>query len=48
MGTKVATPGRALDPANRWKLCETVADYAGVARQGTTVGSLSQAWGAGV
>ena len=37
IGTKVATPGKALDPANRWKVSETVADYAGAARQGTTV-----------
>jgi prepilin-type N-terminal cleavage/methylation domain-containing protein/prepilin-type processing-associated H-X9-DG protein len=37
INAKVATPGRALDPANRWKVSETVADYAGAARQGTTV-----------
>jgi prepilin-type processing-associated H-X9-DG protein len=37
IGSKVAIPGKALDPASRWKVSETVADYAGAARQGTSV-----------
>ena len=35
IGTKVAVPGRARDPANRWQVSETVADYTGAARIGT-------------
>jgi prepilin-type N-terminal cleavage/methylation domain-containing protein/prepilin-type processing-associated H-X9-DG protein len=35
IGTKVATPGRASDPANRWQVGEPVADYTGAARIGT-------------
>lgn len=34
---KAAAPGRARDPANRWQVSETVADYTGAARQGTAV-----------
>lgn len=37
IGLKAANPGRARDPANRWQVSETVADYAGAARQGTAV-----------
>jgi len=37
IGLKAATPGRARDPANRWQVSETVADYTGAARQGTAV-----------
>ncbi len=37
IGLKTATPGRARDPANRWQVNETVADYTGAARQGTAV-----------
>ena len=33
---KVANPGRARDPANKWQVSETVADYTGAARRGTT------------
>ena len=33
---KVANPGRARDPANAWQVSETVADYTGAARRGTT------------
>lgn len=32
--SKVATPGRSLDPASMWKVSETVADYAGAAQAG--------------
>jgi len=34
---KAANPGKARDPANRWQVSETVADYTGAARRGTTV-----------
>jgi prepilin-type N-terminal cleavage/methylation domain-containing protein/prepilin-type processing-associated H-X9-DG protein len=37
LGIKAANPGKARDPANRWQVSETVADYAGAARQGTAV-----------
>lgn len=32
---KVVAPGKAMDPANRWKVSETVADYAGAAKLGS-------------
>ena len=32
---KVVAPGNATDPANRWHVSETVADYAGAAKLGT-------------
>lgn len=33
---KVTMPGKALDPGNRWRISETVADYTGAARLGVT------------
>lgn len=47
ISTKVATPGKALDPAHRAKVSETVADYMGVSGSssafdaGTTAGRWS-------
>ena len=32
---KVVAPGKATDPANRWRVSETVADYAGAAKLGS-------------
>jgi len=37
LGIKAANPGKARDPANRWQVSETVADYAGASRQGTAI-----------
>ena len=37
LGIKAANPGKARDPANRWQVSETVADYTGAARQGTAI-----------
>lgn len=37
IGLKAANPGKARDPANRWQVSETVAEYTGAARQGTAV-----------
>jgi len=33
---KITMPGKARDPANRWRVNETVADYTGAARLGVT------------
>ena len=37
IGLKVAVPGKARDGANPWQVSETVAEYTGAARIGTTV-----------
>jgi prepilin-type N-terminal cleavage/methylation domain-containing protein len=46
MGVKVAVPGKALDPAHRAKISETVGDYSGAVttNQGTTYNAT--VWGA--